>query len=63
MYFAQWGDWKTKDYTYDPIKDSYESLTPEFDPEQAKAEIASVYKKQEMSMKILKIDYFKDTNE
>ena len=63
MYFAQWGEWKTKDYTYDPIKDSYQGLTPELDLEQAKAEIASVYKKQEMSMKILKIDYFKDTNE
>ena len=63
FYFAQWGDWKTKDYRYDPIKDSITLLSGNYDETSAREEVASMYRKQEMSMKILKVDYFKKISE
>ena len=63
FYFAHWGLWKGSTFYYDTINDTFSNLTDGFDETAAYEEINEYYKKQEISMKILKLDYFKEDQE
>lgn len=61
FFFSEWEFWKTDDYQYDFMYDTYYNLN-DYDPELAAREMADGKKKRRISSNLLRLDYFAESS-